>query len=130
MLWPSNEIVFLCFRVKKGLEIRFNDGLDRKETCFDYKNKIFKRLKNGIFPKGLTHAFGQKMDFFFWICFWSKKGLEIRFKDVLDRTESFYDYKNNIFQGLKNGIFLKGLAHAFGQKNAIFFLISFRSKQD
>ena len=61
------------------------------------------------------------MDFFFWICFWSKKGLEIRFKDVLDRTESFYDYKNNIFQGLKNGIFPKGLAHAFGQKNAFFF---------
>ena len=72
----------------------------------------------------------KKWIFFFWICFWSKKGLEIRFKDVLDRTESFYDYKNNIFQGLKNGIFLKGLAHAFGQKNAIFFLISFRSKQD
>ena len=46
---------------KKGLEIRFSDVLDRKETCFDYKIKIFKRLKNRIFPKGLTHAFGQKM---------------------------------------------------------------------
>ena len=118
------------FSVQRELEIRFNDDLDRKETFFLTIRKIFEGLKNGIFPKGLTHAFGQKMDFFFWICFWSKKGLEIRFKDVLDRTESFYDYKNNIFQGLKNGIFLKGLAHAFGQKNAIFFLISFRSKQD
>ena len=67
---------------------------------------------------------------FFLDLFLVKKGLEIRFKDVLDRTESFYDYKNNIFQGLKNGIFPKGLTHAFGQKNAIFFLISFRSKQD
>ena len=119
----------ICFQSKKGLEIRFNDVLDRKETCFDYKNRIFKRLKNRIFPKGLTHAFGQKMDFFLDL-FLVKKGLEIRFKDVLDRTESFYDYKNNIFQGLKNGIFPKGLTHAFGQKNAIFFLISFRSKQD
>ena len=122
--------MFSLFSVQKELEIRFNDVLDRKETFFLTRRKIFEGLKNGIFPKGLTHAFGQKMDFFFWICFWSKKGLEIRFKDVLDRTESFYDYKNNIFQGLKNGIFLKGLAHAFGQKNAIFFLISFRSKQD
>ena len=42
---------------------------------------------------------------FFLDLFLVKKGLEIRFKDVLDRTESFYDYKNNIFQGLKNGIF-------------------------
>ena len=52
------------FSVKQGLEIRFNDVLDRKETFFDYKNKIFQHLKNCIFPKGLTHAFGQKMQNF------------------------------------------------------------------
>ena len=51
------------FSVKKGLELRFNDVLDRKETFFDYINKIFQCL-NGIFPKGLTYAFGQKMQFF------------------------------------------------------------------
>ena len=50
--------------VKKGLEIRFNDVLDKKETVFDYKNKIFESPKNRIFPKGLTHAFCQKMQFF------------------------------------------------------------------
>ena len=38
---------------------------DRKEPFFDYKNEVFETLKNGIFPKGLTHAFGQQMDFFF-----------------------------------------------------------------
>ena len=37
---------------------------DRKETFFDYKNEVFETLKNGIFPRGLTHAFGQQMDFF------------------------------------------------------------------
>ena len=93
------------FSVKKGLEIRFNDVLDRKETFFDHKNKIFKRLKNRIFAKGFTNAFGQNMDFFFLDLFLVKKVLQIRFNDVLDRTESFYDYENNIFQGLKNGIF-------------------------
>ena len=29
------------FLVKKGVEIRFSDVLDRKETFFDYKNKHF-----------------------------------------------------------------------------------------
>ena len=46
--------------------------LDRKETFFDYKNEIFQSLKNGVFPKGLAHAFGQKIDFYFFICFRSK----------------------------------------------------------
>ena len=62
---------------------------------------------------------------FFLDLFLVKKGLEIRFKDVLDRTESFYDYKNNIFQGLKNGIFPKGLTHAFSQKMQFFSLFVF-----
>ena len=58
---------------QKGLEIRFNDFLDRKETCFYYKNKIIKCLKNRIFPKGLTHAFGQKMHFFSGFVFGQKR---------------------------------------------------------
>ena len=49
--------------VKTRLEIRYNNVLDRKETFFEYKNKIFHSPKNGIFPKGLTHAFGQKSIF-------------------------------------------------------------------
>ena len=44
-------------KVKKML----NNFLDRKETFFEYKNKTFQSPKNAIFPKGLTHAFGQKM---------------------------------------------------------------------
>ena len=35
-----------------------------EESFFDYKNKIFHSLKNHILPKGLTHAFAQKMQFF------------------------------------------------------------------
>ena len=49
------------FLIKTRLEIRFNNFLDRKETIFDYKRKIFKTPKNRMFPKGLTHAFGEKM---------------------------------------------------------------------
>ena len=48
-------IFFLyLFLFKIRLEIRFNNVLVRKETFFDYKNKIFQRSKNSIFPKGLT----------------------------------------------------------------------------
>ena len=47
--------------VKTRLEIRCNNLLDRKETFFEYKNKIFQSPKNRIFPKGVSHAFGQKM---------------------------------------------------------------------
>ena len=47
---------------------------------------------------------------------------------VLDRKETFFDYKNEIFQSLKNDIFPKGLAHAFGQ-NIYFFLYLFSVKK-
>ena len=32
-----------------------------KETCFDYKKQNFSKSKKSAFPKGLTHAFGQKL---------------------------------------------------------------------
>ena len=38
--------------------------LKREKNRFDYKNSIFQSLKDRIFSKGLTHAFGQKMPFF------------------------------------------------------------------
>ena len=52
------------FSLKRGLEPRFNNVLDRKETFFDYIKKNFQRLKKRIFPRGLTRAFGQEMEFF------------------------------------------------------------------
>ena len=39
-------------------------ALKREKNRFDYKNSIFQSLKDRIFSKGLTHAFGQKMPFF------------------------------------------------------------------
>ena len=47
--------------LKIRLEIKLNNVLDIKEPFLDYKRKISKSPKNGIFPKGLTHCFGQKM---------------------------------------------------------------------
>ena len=46
--------------VTTRLELRFNNVLGRKQT-FLTRKKNFQSIKNRIFPKGLTHATGQKM---------------------------------------------------------------------
>ena len=64
LLVKKCQIFLYLVLLKTRLKIRLNNVLDRKETFFEYKNKIFQSPKNGIFPKGLTHAFNQKMPIF------------------------------------------------------------------
>ena len=47
--------------VKIRLEIMLSDFAEKKETCFDYEKHNFLKSKKSSFPKGLAHAFGQKM---------------------------------------------------------------------
>ena len=54
-----------------------NDFAEKKETFLAIKNIIFQSLKNRIFPKGLTHGFGQKMPIFFLSLELTKIRLEI-----------------------------------------------------
>ena len=65
------------------------DVLDRKETLYDNETTIFQRLKNGIFPTGLTLRLVKKCHFFSWLVFGQKR-LEIRFDDVLGRKETVF----------------------------------------
>ena len=67
----------------------FNNVLKRKETFFGHKKSIFLSPKTCIFPKGLTHAFGQKM-YFFLELFSVKIRLEIMFNYVIDGKETFF----------------------------------------
>ena len=67
-----------------------------KKHFFLYKKKNFQRPQNRLFPKGLTHAFDQKVQYFLYF-FSVKMGLEIRFNNVPDRKETFFWYKNKIF---------------------------------
>ena len=48
------------------LDIMLSDFSGKTETCLDYKkkNQNFLNCKKSAFPKGLTHAFGQKMPIF------------------------------------------------------------------
>ena len=109
--------------VKTRLEIRFNNVVDRKETFFAYKNKIFQSPKNGIFSE-VNPCYWQKNTNFFFL-FLVKTRLELRINNVLDTKEPFFDYKRKISESPKNRMFPKGLTHAFGQKMPILSLFGF-----
>ena len=42
----------------------FSDILEQQNSFLSYKNKKFKKSKNWLFSKGLTHGFGPKMAIF------------------------------------------------------------------
>ena len=69
VLLQKSSIFSSVFLSKMGLEIMFSYGLERKKTFKDDKNVNFLSPKNGYFPKGFTHGFGQKVDNFFWCVF-------------------------------------------------------------
>ena len=96
------------FSVKISLEKRLHNFPDRKQTIFAIKNLIFQSPKNRIFPKELTHAFGQKMPFFSLFVFGQNKTRK-KFNNILDTKKLFLAIKNSIFQRPKNRIFSKGV---------------------
>ena len=61
------------FPVKIRLEKRFNNVLNTKQSCFGHKQLTISKSQNCIFPKGLTHAFGEKMPFFYLFVFGQNK---------------------------------------------------------
>ena len=62
----------------------------------------------------------KKCNLFISFFFSLKIRLEIRFNNVLDRNETFFDYKNQNFYKFQNRIVPKWLTHAFGQKMPVF----------
>ena len=94
----------------------FNNVLDKKETFFGHNNFKLSKSQKSHFSKGVNPCFWSKSVIFFFFLFSVKMRLEIMFKNVVDRKETFFGHKNSIFQSPKNSIFPKGLTHAFGQK--------------
>ena len=78
--WPFFKLFFLG---SIGQENVFYDILEPKNTFLGYKNKKFKKSRNGHFSKGLTHAFGQKWPFF-QLFFLGNIGQENVFNDILE----------------------------------------------
>ena len=63
LLAKKCQILLYLDLVKIRLEIMLSDFAEKKGTCFDYEKHNFLKSKKSCFPKGLVHAFGQKMPF-------------------------------------------------------------------
>ena len=96
--WPFFHVLFLG---NIGHENLFYNILERKNVFLAYKKRSSKGRKIEIFPKGLTHGFGQKMAIF--PCFFfSNIGQENVFYNILEQKNAFLAYKNNTFKQSKN----------------------------
>ena len=63
--------------------------LERKQGFLEYTKDILTQLKNLQFSKGLTHHFSHKSE----ISFIPKKDLDVLLNNVLQRKQSFLNYK-------------------------------------
>ena len=98
----------------------FYDILERKNVFLEYKNKNFKKSKNGHFFKGVNPSFWSKNGHFSNFSFLDNIGQENVFYVILERKHTFLGYKNNKFKKPKNGHFLKGVNPSFRSKNGHF----------
>ena len=90
--WSKNVIFFLfVFGQNKTRKNILKCSRYKKKTFFGLKNSIFQSPKKAHFLKGLTHGFGKKMPFFFYL-FSVKIRLEKRFNNVLDRKQGFFGH--------------------------------------
>ena len=102
--WPFFQLFFLG-SIRQ--ELVFYDILEGENAFLGHKNKKFKKPKNDIFRKGLTHGFGLKMVFFS-IFFLVNGGQENVFCDILERKNAFLGYKKKKFKKLEIFFFQVG----------------------
>ena len=131
-IWHFPKGLTHCFRSKNGF---FSNFFFRQykpgKWVLPYsrtKKRLFLAIttrssnsgKIGIFPKGLTDGFGQKMAFFPWF-FLGNIVQENVFCHILERKKPpFWAIKARSSKGPKIDIFPKGLTHGFGPKMSIF----------
>ena len=119
----------------------FFQAIQAKKMCFTIfqnektpfqliKTKNSKSRKIEIFPKGLTHGFGQKMAIFPSF-FLGNIGQENVFYDILERENAFIAY-NNKFKKSKNSDFSQGVNRWFWSKTghfSMFFLDEIQARK-
>ena len=79
-----------------------------------------KKLKIGIFPKGLGPWFWSKIGIFFIFFILGKIGEENVFHYIPERKDAFLEAKSEKFKKSKNWDFSKGVSHGFGPKLTVF----------
>ena len=120
--WPFFHLFFLG---NIGQENVFYDIQERKNAFLGYKNKKFKKSKNGHFAKGVSPQSCLKIGHFppFFL---GNIGREDVFYDILERKNAFLRQKNNKFKKSKNGHFSKGVSPWFWSKIGHFSTFFFR----
>ena len=103
-----------------GQENVFYDILARKNAFLSYKNKNFKKSKNGHFSKGVNPCFWSKSGHFATFLWLANIGQENVFYHILERKNAFLGYKNKKLKKSKNWRFSKGVNPWFWSKNAHF----------
>ena len=96
---PFLELFFLG---NIGQENVFYDILERKIAFQGYKNKKFKKSKNGHFSKGVDPWFWSKNGHFSNIFFLGNIGQGNVFYDILELNYAFLGYRNKNFKKMKN----------------------------
>ena len=104
-----------------GQENVFYDILERKNAFLGYKNKKFKKSENCHFSNRVNPWFWSKKAHFFNFFYPIYIGQENVFYDILQRKNSFLEYKNNNFKKSKNWHFYKGVNSWFLSKNNHYF---------
>ena len=90
-----------------GQENVFYDILERRNSFLGYKNKQFKKSKNGHFFKVVNPWFRSKNGHFSKCFFLGNIGQENVFYDILERKNAFPAYKKTKLKKSKNGHFSK-----------------------
>ena len=97
----------------------------KKKPFLTIKKQRFSQTKDSNFFKGVNPCFWQKNAIFSLLRFDQNKTRNNAFL-ICREKETFFDpKKQNFSKSKKSHFFLKGLTHAFGQKNAIFSLLRF-----
>ena len=115
-IWPFLQLFFWG---NIGQENVFYDILERRNVLLGYKNKLFKKSKNGHFFNGVTHGFVWKVAILrnFLLSNISQENV---FNDILERKNFSLSYKNKKFKKSKNWHFSKGVNLWFWCKNGHF----------
>ena len=120
--WPFFQVFFLGNIEQENV---FYDLLERKNAFLGYKNKKFKKSKNGHLSKAVNPWFWSKNGHFSKFFFLGNIEQENVFYDLLERKNAFLGYKNNKFKKSKNGHFSKRVNPWFWCKNGHFSKLLF-----
>ena len=111
--WPFFHVLFFGQHRPGNV---FYDILKRKNVFLSYKNKKFKKSKNGYFFKGVSPWFWWIIGHFSMFFFKGNIGQEKLFYHILERKNAFLGYKIKNFKKWKNCQFSNGGSPCFWSK--------------